>query len=469
MFYVILYLSYLLSIWRMMTEQNNPSEKLENKNSSIETPSSLDLDQALGNQKKTPQFRQERTGKIPITVWQIGMVMLLMNISYIMIYSFSGLYLKHVIGASFIGIGFLESICESISSVMKLTSGILSDFFKKRKKIMVIGYAFAVIGRIIFAVSSTFLFVFSARALERFGNGVLASPRDAIVADVAPRKKIGASYGLKRSLAYIGSLLGGIIGFFAMKWTNNDYQSVFSIAIIPATIAFIILMIFIKEPKRFDHPALTSETPMPTPKLKPKFALRNFKYLGKYFWVLMIVNTIYMTGRMGETFLTLRMKEGFQPDPMFAAIVMLVFNIGTASSSYPVGYLGDRLNRIKILFLGLAFLVLSDITMYSASTQSIMYLGIFFWGIQYGAIQNVFVSLIAEKVPEDLRGTGFGVFWLLNAFAAFVADNLAGCVAEHFSLNHVFVSSGIIGLIALLVLAMVIHTISPTTSGRNAQ
>ncbi|MBQ9335331.1 MAG: hypothetical protein IJS10_02185, partial [Alphaproteobacteria bacterium] len=86
--------------------------------------------------------------------------------------------------------------------------------------------------------------------------------------------------------------------------------------------------------------------------------------------------------------------------------------------------------------------------------------GILFWGIQLGSTQNVFVSLIAEKVPEDLRGTGLGVYWLVNAMAAFCADTLAGKIAHHYSLNSIFVSSGIIGIIALMTLLIVIHKIS---------
>ena len=409
----------------------------------------------------TSQVRQQRDGKIPTTVWQIGIMMLLMNISFVMAYSFSGLYLKHILGSSAIGIGVLEGFCETISHLMKLFSGMLSDFFRKRKGIMIFGYIFSVVSRPILAISDSFALVFSARMMERFGNGVQASPRDAIIADVAPRKQIGASYGLKRSLAYVGSLLGGFFGIMAMMATGGDYQSVFALASIPATAAFLLLLFFVKEPKRFDHPAITSEAPLPSPKVKPKFSLKNFKYLGVSFWLLMGVNAIFMMSRMNETFLILRVNEGFHVDPMWAPMVMIVFNLGTTLSSYPMGLLGDKFDRTKLLCVGISALVLADFIMYSATTRWVMFVGILFWGIQLGSTQNVFVSLIAEKVPEDLRGTGLGVYWLTNAISAFCADTLAGFVAHHFSLNNIFVSSGIIGVISLMVCMLMIHVISP--------
>ncbi|MDR1233601.1 MAG: MFS transporter [Holosporales bacterium] len=407
----------------------------------------------------SPSSRQRRDGKIPLTVWQIGLMMFLMNTAFVMTYSFSGLYLKHAIGVSAIFIGFLEGICETISHLMKLLSGMLSDYLGNRKRIMICGYILSVLSRPLLAISNSFILVFSARAAERFGNGIQGSPRDAIVADIAPRKKIGASYGLKRSLAYLGSLCGGALGFYIMKWTGNNYQCVFALASIPAIAALLILLFFVKEPNRFDHPAITSEAPMPSPKLKPKFSFKSFRYLSSAFWLLMLINFIFMMARMNETFLILRMNEGFQPDPMFAPVVMIIFNIGTSISSYPIGIVGDRFDRIKILFIGMAFLIIADILMFSAMSSTIMCIGILFWGMQLGTTQNVFVSLIAEKVPEDLRGTGLGIYWLINAISAFVADTLAGFVAHHVSLNCIFVSSGIIGVTALLVLALIVNTI----------
>ncbi|MDR1034901.1 MAG: MFS transporter [Holosporales bacterium] len=423
----------------------------------------------VGSESSLNSERQERDGKIPPTVWQIGIMMFLINISFVMSYSVSGLYLKHVLSVSAISIGFLEGLCEIISNLMKLFSGMLSDYFRKRRSIMIIGYIFSVFSRPILAISDTFHLVFSARAMERLGNGIQASPREAIVADVAPRKRIGASYGLKRSLAYFGSLCGGVLGFVVMKFSDNNYQAVFALSTIPAFAAFLILLFCVKEPRRFDHPAITSGAPLPSPKLKPTFSFKNFKYLSPSFWLIMVVNAVFMAARMNETFLILRMNEGFQPDPMYAPFVMIVFNIGTTLSSYPIGLLGDKLDRMKILFIGIASLVIADVIMYSAMSRNTMYIGILFWGIQLGATQNVFVSLVAEKVPEDLRGTGLGIYWLINAISAFTADALAGFVAHHVSLNTVFASSGIIGVFALVILAFLLNVIHHTPKRRKPQ
>jgi MFS family permease len=410
--------------------------------------------------------RQKRHGKIPITVWKIGIMMFLMNISYVMTYSFSGIYLKQCIGTSVAVIGVLEGLCEVASNVMKPVAGMISDFLKKRKQLMIVGYICSVISKPILAISSTCFSVISAKIAERLGNGIQAAPRDAIIGDVAPRKVIGASYGLKRSLAYMGSITGGILGIVAMRLTNNNYQSVFALAAIPAILAIVILIFFIKEPDRFEHPAITSEAPMPAPKLQSKFTFKNLKYLGSAYWMLMIVNAVFMTAKMSETFLTLRMNEGFISDPAYAPFVMIIFNIGCAAAAYPIGLLGDKLKRIKLLYVGISALILSSILMHLEINKEVMYLGILFWGIQLGSTQNIFVSVISEMIPEDLRGTGHGCYWFINGISGFIADSVAGFISNAFGLNYSFASSGLIGLIALILLVSMINTISPRASPR---
>ena len=401
---------------------------------------------------------------IPKTVWQIGIMMCLMNLSYVIAYSFSGLYLKHILGTATFSIAILEGLCETVSYLMKLLSGVISDFLRRRKVLMIIGYLFSVVSKPLLAFSNTFPFVLTSRMMERFGNGMQASPRDAIVADVAPKHRIGASYGLKRSLAYAGSFLGGFIGIISMKLTNNDYHKVFIIASIPAFIAFAILIFFLKEPKE-KNVEETSEQVIENKQqvqqqTRSKFSFSQLKHLGSSFWAVIIVNMVFMLSRMNEQFLILRVNEGFVTDQALAPTVMIVMNFGAILASYPCGVLGDRLNRQKMMFVSVILLVLSDFVMFGASNKFTMYSGICLWGMQMGASQNVFYSLIAENVPDNLRGTGLGIYWFVNAVMAFFADNIAGIVAERCSLKYTFISSGVFGILSLITLVIVMRHIS---------
>lgn len=392
---------------------------------------------------------------IPRTVWILGGMMFLINLSYVMIYSFSGIYLKTLLGVTITWIGFLEGLAEAASYAMKLFSGMFSDYLRRRKPVMVFGYLLSVFSRPILAVSHSFSLVLTARLMERLGNGIQATPRDAMVADIAPPNRIGASYGLKRSLATAGSFFGGVCGILAMMATNGDYQKVFWIASIPAIIAFSILLFIVKEPKQFDHPAVSSEVPLPAPKRRQRIQISQFHLLGQAFWLLMAVNAIFMLSRMGETFLILHAHSNFGLSKTYAPAIMMLFNAGWCAASYPVGVLADRMNRYWFLAIGIIFIVLADLVLASAESLTVVFIGVVLWGIQYGITQNIFVSLIAEKVPEDLRGTGFGCYYIISAISALVCDTCAGNIAHHYGEGRVFIASGIVALMSLMVLIFI--------------
>ncbi|MEI6188707.1 MAG: MFS transporter, partial [Alphaproteobacteria bacterium] len=159
--------------------------------------------------------------KIHSTVWKIGWMMFLVNLSFVMGYSYIAIYMDYL-GVSMAMIGLAEGIAEALSFVLKLFSGMLSDYFRRRKPLMVIGYSMIVISRVLIGFASSFLPFISGRLLERIGNGTQSTPRDTIVADVMSSKRIGAAYGIKRTLSQAGAGLGAIIGMFAMRLFNND-------------------------------------------------------------------------------------------------------------------------------------------------------------------------------------------------------------------------------------------------------
>ncbi len=392
---------------------------------------------------------------IPQTVWTLGWMMFLINLSYVMIYSFSGIYLKTLLGVSMGLIGLLEGLAEASSFFMKLASGMFSDYLRRRKPVMIFGYMLSVFSRPLLAISGSFALVLTARIMERLGNGIQATPRDAMVADVAPPKRIGASYGLKRSLATAGSFFGGVCGILAMMATGDDYQMVFWIASIPAMIAFSILLFVVKEPKKFDHPAVSAEAPMPAPKRRQRIQLSQFPLLGQSFWLLMAVNAIFMLSRMGETFLILHAHSNFGLKITYAPVIMMIFNAGWCSASYPVGVVADRMNRYWFLAIGIIFIVLADLVLASATSLPFLFIGVALWGIQYGITQNIFISLIAETVPEDLRGTGFGCYYVICAISALICDTCAGSIAHHYGEARVFIASGIVALMSLLALILI--------------
>ncbi len=388
---------------------------------------------------------------IPVTVFLIGVVQFLINISSVMIFSLSAVYLKSILGVGTGWIGFLEGAVEASAHTTKLFSGIISDYLRRRKLIMAIGFALVTITRPILALSESFSAVFTARFLDRFGNGIQSTPRDALVGDVAPEDIKGECFGLRQSLGTAGSFVGGIVGILAMIWTASNFHQVFWIATIPAFLAFLILVAFVKEPKPVPLPEGELDEDIEHPKKHP-IHLSDLKRLGKYYWYLMIVVGVFMLARPTEAFLTLHASQTFGLADKFAPSILLTYNLTYCLSSYPIGRLADRMSRYQLLGLGFLVLIAADMLLAFAPNIETIFVGVAVWGIQMGISQSIFLTLVDQITPPDLRGTAFGFFYLISAVAIILAGICAGNISQHYGEANAFLASSFVGILAFVLL-----------------
>src|SRR5512146_3085850 len=115
------------------------------------------------------KMKSDALTKIPAGVWVLGFVSLLMDVSSEMIHSLLPLFMVTVLGASALTVGFIEGIAESTALLVKVFSGVLSDYLGKRKALTVFGYALGALTKPMFALASGVGMVLSARFLDRVG------------------------------------------------------------------------------------------------------------------------------------------------------------------------------------------------------------------------------------------------------------------------------------------------------------
>ena len=146
--------------------------------------------------------------QIPATIWVLGFVSLLMDISSEMIHSLLPLFMVTTLGATAFTVGLVEGLAESTALIVKVFSGALSDYLGKRKGLAVFGYALGALTKPLFAIAPGMGVVLTARLLDRVGKGIRGAPRDALVADIAPAHLRGAAFGLRQSLDTVVHLSG---------------------------------------------------------------------------------------------------------------------------------------------------------------------------------------------------------------------------------------------------------------------
>ncbi len=203
---------------------------------------------ASANKNKLVFIR--KSPKIPRTVWTLGYVSLFMDLSSELVHSILPVFLVTVLGANALTVGFIEGIAEAAALIVKIFSGALSDFFNRRKWLILAGYGMAALTKPLFPLASSVETVFTARFLDRIGKGIRGAPRDALIADVAPSDIRGACFGLRQSMDTVGAVLGPLAAIVLLYLYHGDMKTVLWFAVVPAAITIILIMAGVREPRR---------------------------------------------------------------------------------------------------------------------------------------------------------------------------------------------------------------------------
>ena len=157
----------------------------------------------------------------------LGFVSMLMDISSELIHSLLPVFMVTVLGTSVFVVGIIEGIAEATALITKVFSGYLSDYFRKRKLLTVIGYGLAALTKPIFPLANSIGSIVFARFVDRVGKGIRGAPRDALIADITPPDLRGSAFGLRQSLDTLGAVAGPLLAIGAMLWFAGNFRAVF--------------------------------------------------------------------------------------------------------------------------------------------------------------------------------------------------------------------------------------------------
>jgi MFS family permease len=380
--------------------------------------------------------------RIPAGVWVLGFVSMLMDISSEMIHSLLPMFMVTTLGTSVFAVGLIEGLAESTALIVKVFSGVLSDYLGKRKGLAVFGYALGALTKPLFAMASTTGIVLAARLADRVGKGIRGAPRDALVADITPPQLRGAAFGLRQSLDTVGAFLGPLLAVGLMLLWANDFRAVFWVAVIPGLMAVALLLFGVHEPER--HEGGKRSNPI---------RKENLKRLGAPYWWVVGIGAVFTLARFSEAFLVLRAQQGGIPVAL-VPLVMMAMNLIYAATAYPFGKLSDRMSHKTLLALGLVVLIAADLVLATNDHWGVVIAGVALWGVHMGITQGLLATMVAHTAPADLRGTAYGFFNLMSGIAMLVASGVAGLLWDQIGASFTFYAGAAFCVIALAGLSL---------------
>ncbi|MGA2623579.1 MAG: MFS transporter [Bacteroidota bacterium] len=346
------------------------------------------------------------------------------------------------IGAAPFALGVIEGVSDAIASFSKLGSGWYSDRLRSRKSLAVSGYFLTGAAGASFAFASSWLHVLAGRTVGWFGRGIRGPVRDAIMADAIPPEASGRAFGFDRALDTLGAVLGPVVALWLVAFAS--YRNIFLITFIPGVLAALSFAFIVKEKRR--DPAPTKGFSLALKQMPPVF--RRF----------LLAVGIFGMGDFAHTLLILRATQILSgaeyANPVQLGVTLyIIHNIVYAVASYPAGALGDKIGKRRLLALGYGLSALMCVGFVFVPSNFLFLVILFMLGGMFIAIEDSLErALAADMLPQEIRGTGFGVLAAVNGVGDFVSSIMVGFLWASFSPAGGFLYAGALSLVGMTLM-----------------
>lgn len=377
--------------------------------------------------------------KIPTNVFLLGLVSFFNDTASEMIYPIVPIFLTTVLGAPVAIVGLIEGIAESTASITKYFFGAVSDYFKKRKIFVVLGYGFSALSKILIGLSFTWPLVLFAKFIDRVGKGLRTAPRDSLLLQSTKEENRGFIFGFHRALDSLGAVVGPLVALVLLYYFKENMRLTFFLAFISAFFGVLLLLIFVKEKK------VNGSGQNETRSLK-----LDWKNTSSKFKSFLLVTFLFSVGNSSDAFIILNAKNlGFST--LLVVLTYVLYNISQAIFAIPLGSLSDKIGADRVFRYGLV--VFTVVYFFFGFVKNPYWLWILFpiYGIYIAATDGVAKAYIAGFIKEGKSGSYFGLQQTITAVGNFFASVIGGILWSKINPSSTFYYGSIMAAVAFIV------------------
>ncbi|HYE85438.1 MAG TPA: MFS transporter [Vicinamibacterales bacterium] len=376
---------------------------------------------------------------LPRPIRLLGWVSLLTDAATEAVYPLLPVFITQVLGGPPIALGIVEGAADATSSVLKIYSGRWSDRLGVRKPIVLLGYTLSSLVRPFIALTTSWGHVFAIRVADRVGKGLRSSPRDAMLATLAPPGERGRVFGYHWAMDHAGAAIGPLLAAVFLYFFPDNYRLLFALTIVPGLLAVVTLM-RVPEAAAARAPA-TPGVPVPQVAVPP--ALR------RYLWIL----SIFILGNSSDAFMLLMLSNAGVP-LIGLTLLWSAQHAIKALITMRAGMLSDRIGRRSLIVAGWIIYAI----VYAGFSMTTSIDGLIGWFALYSvytaAVEGSEKALVADLTPEPLRATAFGWLAAIQGFGALAAGIVFGLLWQLFGAPVAFMTGAALALLAALLLGL---------------
>ena len=383
-----------------------------------------------------------------------------------MIYPLLPVYLSRVLGASAVSLGIIEGVAEGVNSLLKVISGYWSDRVRRRRPIVIAGYALSSLARPFIAITATWPQVLIIRALDRVGKGIRGAPRDVLLARFATPTTRGRIYGFHRAMDHTGAIVGPLVATVILFFAPERYRLLFALTAIPGAIA-VALLFLVDENAGVEPRTREPRTPEPRttePRTPTNDQPPTTNRLPGRVIALLVVLLVFGLGNSADAFLLLRLSDALG-GATYVPLLWAALHVVKASLSTWGGGLSDRFGRKQLIIAGWIIYALVYFG-FALSTGAAAFIGWFlFYGAYFALAEGAEKALIADLTPMGRRGAAFGWYNAVVGIGALIASIVFGELYEHLGAPVAFMTgAAFAGAAAVLLLLIPTDTIKDSNA-----
>lgn len=339
----------------------------------------------------------------------LGVVSFFTDISSEIVVAVLPTFLVMKLGATPLIVGSIEGAAEGLTSFLKLFSGAIADKTGNRKGLAVLGYGISNAVKPFLGFAFNWEGVLLLRMADRAGKGLRTPPRDAIIADSCEAANMGRSFGVHRTLDQLGAVVGPALAFLLL--VPLGYDGLFLFTAIPGALAVIILIAFVNDPcRRGSHKGYT---------------LRDArKIMDRKFTLYLSSATLYSISAFTYALILLRALQLGLPE-VFIPLVYAAMQACHALVGYPAGMISDRYGRVRGVQAGYVILFVSFVVMALSLNIWMLLVGAILFGLHQGMVETNQRAMIPSLVPENMRGTAYGIYNAVIGITSFPTNIIA--------------------------------------------
>lgn len=380
------------------------------------------------------------SGRLPGTVFALGVVSLLTDVSAEMVTAFLPVYLIYTLQMSYVQFGLLDGLYTGATAVLRLVGGYVSDRTSRPKLVALFGYGLSAVTKLVFpVVGASSLGIGGVLAVDRAGKGIRTAPRDALISLATPPDQLGAAFGVHRAMDTVGALCGPLLTFLILYQLGTAAGPVFVVSFVFAAIGLVVLLTFVRE-----HRASAGRSRV---SVKAGVALLRDTGFRRATIAAALLGLVTVSDAF--VFVVLQKVSDIPVGvlPLLPLGTAAVFLLGAA----PIGRMADRFGRWKVFFAGhVLLLVTYAMLLVPAGGFAAVAVALSAHGLFYACTDGVLSAYASGFVPAALRATGLATIQTGQALTRMVSSVVFGVL-----LSAMAMSTAVIALVVVLVAALV--------------